>query len=499
MIRLLYYLLISGATLALGTLLGRLFFRRITWYRATRIYYLTLLLSAWLLPIIGIALPHIEWSDLWSSPSDPLVLVSTGALEVGVTETPPTTDLLSLWLPRSLCIVWLIGVGAMIVRFVKALVQLYKIRRRSTRYTTDDHKKVYLLPEGMNAFSAFGAIYIPQALLHTDEWEMIYTHEVQHTAGRHYIDVLLSELSLIISWWNPFVWQLRREIDLNLEHLADRGVLDQGFNSKLYQYKLLNHSVEDEPLSPLYSSYNTFHHLKERIIMMNKQASNKCAILRLWIVLPLAVVALFGGNYLLSQPATASQVQPGEVSQSEEPPFEVCEKMPEFPGGINEMLSWIVGELHYPEDVQDNVQGTVIVQFVVEKDGSVSNAEIIRGIHPRFDEEALRVVQAMPRWTPGENKGEKVRVRFSLPIKFSSVSASTKTDSKGPQTGDTTKKKYLYVMNGDVISEEQAVAIDPDKIESIRVEKSQSKANIQGKEYDLKAMNLKGITYIVLK
>ncbi len=100
--------------------------------------------------------------------------------------------------------------------------------------------------------------------------------------------------------------------------------------------------------------------------------------------------------------------------------YTVVEQQPEFPGGFGEMYLWIKNNLKYPQKALDNhSEGKVIVQFVVEKDGSVSNAKIVRdGVGDDAAEEALRLVNSMPAWSPGKQNGKKVAVRYTLPITF---------------------------------------------------------------------------------
>jgi len=95
--------------------------------------------------------------------------------------------------------------------------------------------------------------------------------------------------------------------------------------------------------------------------------------------------------------------------------------MPSFPGGFDAMIKYLVSNIKYPEEAKKNgITGTVFVQYIVEKDGTVSNAKVLQGIGSGCDEEALRVVKAMPKWIPGKDDNNKtVRVQFNLPIKFS--------------------------------------------------------------------------------
>ena len=98
---------------------------------------------------------------------------------------------------------------------------------------------------------------------------------------------------------------------------------------------------------------------------------------------------------------------------------QVCEEMPEFPGGMQECMKWLGKNIKYPtESIEKGVQGRVIIQFVVEKDGSITDAKVVRGVDPLLDAEALRVINQSPKWKPGKQKGEAVRVKYTLPVAF---------------------------------------------------------------------------------
>src|SRR5690554_3115204 len=99
--------------------------------------------------------------------------------------------------------------------------------------------------------------------------------------------------------------------------------------------------------------------------------------------------------------------------------FVVVENQPEFPGGNAAMMKFLGDNIKYPVIAQENgIQGRVICNFVVEKDGSITDVQVVRGVDPSLDREAVRVIQQMPRWKPGKQRGSAVRVRFTLPVVF---------------------------------------------------------------------------------
>lgn len=99
--------------------------------------------------------------------------------------------------------------------------------------------------------------------------------------------------------------------------------------------------------------------------------------------------------------------------------FDVVEVMPQFPGGQIAMMKYIMENIKYPKQaMKEGIQGRVTVRFIVEKDGSISDVKPILSVHPLLNKEAVRVVESMPKWTPGKHNGKPVRVRFNLPVMF---------------------------------------------------------------------------------
>ena len=109
----------------------------------------------------------------------------------------------------------------------------------------------------------------------------------------------------------------------------------------------------------------------------------------------------------------------GTAKPNNERAFDVVEEMPQFPGGAAKLLEFLSQTIKYPEDaVKAGTQGRVIATFVVEKDGSISDAHVVKPVSTSLDAEALRVINAMPAWTPGKQGGQPVRVKYTVPINF---------------------------------------------------------------------------------
>ncbi|MBL1232698.1 MAG: energy transducer TonB [Vicingaceae bacterium] len=99
--------------------------------------------------------------------------------------------------------------------------------------------------------------------------------------------------------------------------------------------------------------------------------------------------------------------------------FVIVEQMPEFPGGQDSLYKFLGANIVYPNKAKkDGVEGKVYINFTIEKDGSINEVKVLRGVHPLLDEEAVRVVESFPKWKPGKQKGKTVRVSYNLPLNF---------------------------------------------------------------------------------
>lgn len=124
-----------------------------------------------------------------------------------------------------------------------------------------------------------------------------------------------------------------------------------------------------------------------------------------------------GGEVLKAKEEIAPPPEPEKPKEEDTKVFDVVEQMPSFPGG--NVMAWLSQNLKYPVIAAENgVQGRVVVQFVVEKDGSVSDVHAVKKVDPSLDKEAERVVKSMPKWIPGKQNGSPVRVKYTLPVTF---------------------------------------------------------------------------------
>jgi len=420
------YLLQVNVGLILFYALYKLVCTRDTFFRSRRFILIVSLVLPFILPFIDvrewlesrdrmIMLTHFDYSAVL-----PEIVVGSEAAETG-----NRVFVLSEWIGY----LYLAGVLVLLVRLV---VQAFSLSRLIVRMPEKEINgvRVKCLNDPSGPFSFFGWIFMNPATVKEDELDEILTHEMAHVKQHHSVDVLLAEMVSICCWMNPFAWLLKREVRLNLEFLADRKVMEAGFATKSYQYHLLGLAYNHK--YGLSNNFN-FSHLKQRIIMMNKKKSNAAGHIKYALFVLPAFALLVAGNISCSQDASQTEDAKEEVvapvspdakeapadSTAKEEVFMVAEQMPEFPGGMKEMLKFLQENVKYPVNaIKNNVQGRVIVQFVVEKDGTLTEFKVARSVDPDLDAEALRVLQTMPKWKPGMQKGQVVRVKFTVPVSF---------------------------------------------------------------------------------
>ena len=179
---------------------------------------------------------------------------------------------------------------------------------------------------------------------------------------------------------------------------------------------------------------------------MNKKRTNSWLRAKYLLMVPVIGVALVACNLdkKTAEPATAEEQALGDSAaekplmvdvtvdgtpaqdevQAEESVvqgkvFDVVEQMPWFPGGEQELMNFLMKNMKYPKEATDKgIEGRVIVQFVVDKDGSVVEPKVVKSVSPELDQEALRVIKMMPKWQPGKQNGEVVRVKYHIPVSF---------------------------------------------------------------------------------
>lgn len=465
----------------------RLFFYKDTFFKLRR----TILLA-----FFGVSLlyPLMNIQD-WIREQGPIVEVIQmySAILPETTITPgnvPQTNWHDLLLSGISYLYWS-GVIALSFRFLVQLSSILLLARRS-EVTLIRNVRVHLLNKPAGPFSFFRLVFLHPDSHSEKEIDEILVHECTHVSQWHSIDVIICELVCIICWVNPFVWLLKREVRHNLEYLADDTVLESGYDSRSYQYHLLGLAHTNRSVTSLSNNFNMLH-LKNRISMMNKKRSRSIGRTKYLIFIPIVGALLILSNvdalaritdeltecsFVVGKDGAISEAEvirgvspelneealrvinsmpvwsPGkqrgkavnvkytvpvtfrlsggkkktssrivqrqikEVDTSGRV-FTVVQQMPEFPGGQASLLKYLATRIKYPAIAQENgIQGRVSCSFVVDTDGSLKNIEVIRGIDPSLDREAVRVIREMPKWNPGVQNNMAVAVKYTVPVTF---------------------------------------------------------------------------------
>ena len=323
--------------------------------------------------------------------------------------------------------IWL-GVAALL--FLRFLWQLASICWLAWKSEVDyaDGTKVRLTTIEGSPFSFFSWIFVNKKLLQDSSLHEVLLHEQTHVRQCHSLDVILSELACIVFWFNPFVWLMKREVRVNLEYLADQNVLQQGNDSRSYQYHLLSLTFP-RSVATLSNNFNVLP-LKKRIMMMNKKRTKEIGRLKYLLLLPVCALLFILSSAPVSAQSKATTHPDGsvtikyggkdmEIKKAGEDAYMVVDEMPQFPGGMKALMNYISANVKYPESAkQAKIEGRVTTQFVVGEDGVIRDVKVLRSVSPDLDAEAIRVMSSMPKWNPGKQDGKPVPVRYTVPVVF---------------------------------------------------------------------------------
>jgi len=356
------------------------------------------------------------------------------------------------WWGGLTAIYWL-GAALALLRLCCGMIAISSLYRKGEKLDSGGYRFVST-PTPHVPFSFFKNLFWSNSFLVDEEDKQnILRHEEAHIFQWHSLDVLLMEILSVFFWCSPFIYLYKKAVKTNHEYLADDFVIAQA-NLKNYGRLLLRQSQFlpeklrwKEPVAITNSIFSS--QLKQRIVMMTKTKSTKSASLKYLAGLPLLALMLVAFSYgdqptldsfqtpavehlakktveaPVSQPGVTDTLPSGEI-------FKEVEVLPQFPGceevadqdeqklcWQKKMLTFIYQNVKYPKEAREaGIEGMAVVQFIVEKDGSIADAKIVRSIGGGCDEEVLKVVYMMPNWIPGKQAGEPVRVQFNLPVKF---------------------------------------------------------------------------------
>ena len=472
----------------------RLMLSRETFHRVNRVVLLLTAIASFVLPLCVITLHKTV--TLAVSPT-----VSVGDLQMEIAEEAGHVA----W-QVVLPLIFIIGVLLTLGHTLASIVKVMLLIRRSEKHPQPDGTTICVTGNaGVSPFSWMHYIVMNRADYEAQD-AAILAHERGHIRLRHSWDLLLVDLLTALQWFNPAMWMLRQDLRAIHEYEADGAVLSQGINARQYQYLLISKASGIGG----YSIANGISHstLKNRITMMLHKKSNRRSLLKLLALIPIVGLALALNartvtDYVYDEPQKQQPVKKGKKAgtikvngqeikvveqgdivtmegevdqdQAKEEAFDVVEEMPEFPGGPKALMDYLMENVKYPKTAFDaNIQGRVIAQFVVDKEGTVRDAHVVKSVDPALDAEALRVINNMPKWRPGRQNGKVVNVKYTIPVSF-----SLDGNNDSPQTaGSPNLEGYSLTVDGEKVDIGMLKEISPYKIRSVSVDKSKQTVSV---------------------
>ena len=521
--------------LALFYLFHKLLMSRDTFHTFNRFAILSMMLLSLVLPLVHLSLDSEAGINRGTVALEGLVaqtVVADGGNGVG--------DGLSL--TQVLLAAYVLGVVLFIGKALLSVGSLLRLIGRARCVEVRNGIRIYTMQGDISPFSWFRYIIMSEKDWQENRREIVL-HEMAHIRRCHSMDVALCNMMIVFQWYNPAAWLLKRELQTVHEYEADEAVLSAGVDAIHYQMLLIRKAVGER----LFSMANNLNHnsLKKRITMMKIKRTNPVQKAKIAFVLPLAAmtVAAFASQKVENLSEKVEQESEAFSSVSDNPVVRavgettrvaavkvqedkaleeasslsmasdtaetksgkefpcIPETFPQFPGGHIALVEYLSKSIKFPKEKEkENVRARVVASFTVDKDGSITDAKIVRSQGEAFDNEALRVINGMPKWIPGTQNGKAVSVKYTLPITFSTTDSDKKiksvrtidmNDNGGKQPeGKVVSRKaemfssedFVLVVNGKVV--EALNGIKPSDIEKVDVKKdaeTMKKYNVEDK------------------
>ena len=522
--------------LALFYLFHKLLMSRDTFHTFNRFAILSMMLLSLVLPLVHLSLDSETGINRGTVALEGLVaqtVVADGGNGVGE----------GLTLTQVLLAAYVLGVVLFVGKALLSVGSLLRLIRRARCVEVRNGIRIYTMQGDISPFSWFRYIIMSEKDWLENRREIVL-HEMAHIRRCHSMDVAVCNMMIVFQWYNPAAWLLKRELQTVHEYEADEAVLSAGVDATHYQMLLIRKAVGER----LFSMANNLNHnsLKKRITMMKIKRTNPVQKAKIAFVLPLAAmtVAAFASQKVENLSEKVEQESEAFSSVSDNPVVRavgetarvaavkvqedkaleevssmamakdtaetksgkefpcIPETFPQFPGGHVALFEYLSKNIKFPKSKEnEDVKVRVVTTFTVEKDGSITDAKIVRSQGEAFDNEALRVINGMPKWIPGMQNGKAVSVKYTLPITFSTTDSDKKiksvrtidmNDNGGKQPeGKVVSRKvemfssedFVLVVNGKVV--EALNGIKPSDIEKVDVKKdaeTMKKYNAEGKQ-----------------
>ena len=498
-----------------------LFLQKETFFKWNRIYLLAT-------PILSFMIPLMKLESFQKSvPQEYIEYLPEVVLnpQVYIENSTPFETLLGIS-----TFIFYVGMGLFAIIFLVKLTKIARLILTNTSIKKANYTLI-VLNEKQSAFSFFNYIFINQHLMDNKDLQIIQ-HELIHCKHKHTFDLLYFELLKIVLWFNPMVYVYQKRITLLHEYISDAEVVKETDKNQYFS-KLLAETFNVENISFI-NQFFKHSLIKKRIIMITKEKSQKMKQLKYLLIVPLLLGMIIFSSFKNSANKTLEQFpsiikgvlnedsSPTEITlkeneavlksfdtinpvEIEEFPFAIVENAPVFPGceGSEAALRTCLQE-KIANHVNTNFNSglgkelglepglkKVFVMFIIDNKGNITDVKS-RAPHKKLEEEAIRVINLLPKMTPGKHKGKAVGVKYSLPIAFM-VEGKAQNTAKTELPNLNSSEKPLFILDDVEISYEEMQKIDPNTIKSINVFKDKNAIE----KYGEKGKN--GVVVITIK
>lgn len=461
----------AGAIIAISVLIYVLAFASDSFFKRNRVWLLATVVVPWIMPVLTMPL----WlKNMLFTADDKTEVVMLPIQEMTVVSGVQPVDAGFSWMVLLYSIYAFVST-VLIVRLLWGYFIISRLKKDGQLTTFKNYKVVLLNNGDINPFSFFRTIFMPKHLEREKNGNLILEHERTHCAQLHSIDISLAEWLLIIQWWNPFVWWLRRLIAQNHEYCVDNAMVQQTAQAQDYQYSLLN-LLQGHKRMQLVNNFNQSL-TKKRLVMMNKPNTNRLLGWAKGLVLvPFIAIALLA----FTNPDN-SKIEKDSIDEIE---------------SANDFRKYIATNIKYPLDAQKaGAPGDVTVNFKVSRSGKVSNVNVGKKagaidlsevvvvaydtyvmkksetaeerpeIKKAFEQEVIRVMSGVPSITDESLLGKTLQLNVKFYLEGKGKPKAMRFENKG---------EPLIFLDGKEITSAEMKAIAPESIEKMEVLKDAS-------------------------
>ncbi|MDQ8011532.1 MAG: M56 family metallopeptidase [Flavobacterium nitrogenifigens] len=402
------YLLKSGLLLAVFYAVYKLLLENERMFRFNRAYLLGSLIFSFIIP-----LQLFTFKPLFESG---LNAIQLEGIEIRTSRAPIDENYILEYVFAILKRVYVIVAIVLGFRLILNVLSFFQ-KLRSKEALSVNGVKVILTDDAVLPHSFWNAIFVNKTEFETGRVPSeLIVHEKAHLEQRHTLDILFIATVQTVFWFNPFISLFRKAIKLNHEFLADEAVNKQFGEVKNYQNLLLQFASNKKTVD-LASNIN-YLITKKRLLMMTKEISPIAMILKISSVAAVCFLLLIAFNS-----EAVAQTSANLRNQNNKGINYVGANVgkPQFPGGIEKFYMFVGQNFRMSEEFsKQKIQGKFLIEFMVEKDGSLSDFKVVKDLGYGTAEEAIRVLKLSPKWIPATENGQAVRVMYSLPITLQS-------------------------------------------------------------------------------